>query len=105
MVITVLLISAGNWSRSKAYAYGLNGLYINEQGRESEGIISTGAEKENLIREIAKKLENYNDPKTGQRAIYRAYVAKDIYTGLCVDQAPDIILGFNKGYRISWSFS
>ena len=30
-------------------------------------------------------------------------MAKDIYTGLCVDQAPDIILGFNKGYRISWS--
>ena len=92
-----------DWSRSKSYAYGLNGLYINEKGRELEGIVGTGAEKENLIREIAKKLENYIDPKTGERAIYRAYIAKDIYSGLCVDQAPDIILGFNKGYRISWS--
>lgn len=91
-----------DWSRTKAYAYGLNGLYINQRGRESEGIVSPGNEKENLIREIVQKLENYTDPKTGEKAIRKAYVAKDIYSGAYVDQAPDIVVGFNTGYRISW---
>jgi predicted AlkP superfamily phosphohydrolase/phosphomutase len=92
-----------DWSRTKAYAYGLNSLYINQKGRESEGIVAPGAETENLIREIASKLEAYVDPKTGERPILKAFVAKDIYTGAHVDEAPEIIMGFNKGYRISWS--
>ncbi len=92
-----------DWSRSKAYAFGLNGLYINERGREGEGIVSPGAEKENLIVEIARKLEEYVDPKTGEKPILRAYRSKDIYHGPYVEQAPDIVMGFNRGYRISWS--
>jgi len=92
-----------DWSRTKAYAYGLNSLYINQKGREGEGIVSPGAETENLIREIASKLEAYVDPKTGERPVLKAFAAKDIYTGAHVDEAPEIIIGFNKGYRISWS--
>jgi predicted AlkP superfamily phosphohydrolase/phosphomutase len=92
-----------DWSRTKAYAYGLNGIYINQMGREGEGLVAAGAEKENLIREIAQKLEEYIDPKTGERPVLRAFVAKDIYNGPYVDNAPDIVMGFNRGYRISWS--
>lgn len=92
-----------DWSRSKAYAFGLNGLYINQRGREGEGIVSPGAEKENLIHEIARKLEAYVDPKTGERPILKAFLSKEIYRGPYVDLAPDIVLGFNRGYRISWS--
>ncbi|MGB8953307.1 MAG: alkaline phosphatase family protein [Candidatus Aminicenantales bacterium] len=91
-----------DWSRTKAYGLGLNGLYINEKGRETEGRVAPGAEKENLIREIARKLEEYVDPKTGERVIRRAFVARDVYTGPYVQEAPDIILGFNRGYRISF---
>lgn len=91
-----------DWSRTKAYALGLNSLYINERGREAEGIISPGVEKENLIREIAHKLENFKDPKTGKRPVFRAYVAKDVYHGPYVEQAPEIIVGYNSGYRSSW---
>jgi len=92
-----------DWSRTKAYAYGLNSVYINQTGREREGIVSSGAEKENLVREIARKLEEYVDPRTGEKPILNAFVSKDIYTGAYVDKAPEIILGFNQGYRISWS--
>lgn len=91
-----------DWSRTKAYALGLNSLYINEREREAEGIISPGPEKENLIREIAHKLENFKDPKTGKRPVFRAYVAKDVYHGPYVEQAPEIIVGYNSGYRSSW---
>jgi predicted AlkP superfamily phosphohydrolase/phosphomutase len=91
-----------DWSRSRAYGIGLNGLYLNRRGREKQGIVAAGAEADNLVREIARKLEEVVDPATGERAILKAYVAKDVYQGPFVDQAPDIILGFNRGIRISW---
>ncbi|MCJ7644609.1 MAG: alkaline phosphatase family protein, partial [Candidatus Aminicenantes bacterium] len=97
------LFENSDWSRSRAYGIGLNGLYINQGGRETEGIVSAGPEKDNLVREIARKLEQVTDPKTGEKVVLKAYISKDIYRGPYVDMAPDIILGFNRGYRISWS--
>lgn len=92
-----------DWSRTKAYGLGLNGLYINLKGRESQGIVDPGSEYENLVRELAERLESLIDPVTGKRPIYKAYITRDIYNGPYLDQGPDIILGFNWGYRISWS--
>ena len=92
-----------NWSRTKAYALGLNGLYINQKGREGEGIVEPGAEKEALVREIAHKLETFRDPETGERPVFRAYITKDVYHGPCVEEAPEIIAGYNSGYRGSWA--
>jgi len=92
-----------DWSKSRAYAYGLNSLYINQKGRESEGIVSPGPDKEALVREIARRLEEYRDPATGEQVVLHAYVAKDVYKGLYVEEAPDIILGYNRGYRVSWA--
>ncbi len=31
-----------DWSRTRAYALGLNGLYINVRGREASGIVDPG---------------------------------------------------------------
>jgi len=92
-----------NWSRTKAYAYGINSLFINQAGREGEGIVNPDAGKEALVREIADKLEQVKDPKTGERVVSRAYVSKDVYRGQFVDEAPEIIVGYNRGYRASWS--
>ncbi|MBS3818464.1 alkaline phosphatase family protein [bacterium] len=92
-----------DWSHTKAYALGLNSLYINQRGREGQGIVPSGKEKENLVREIAKNLEKFRDPKTGEKVVRRAFVTQDVYTGDYAQQAPDIILGFNRGYRTSWS--
>lgn len=92
-----------DWSRTKAYALGLNGLYINQKTREREGIVNPGEDKEALTREIAQKLEKVTDPKTGERAILRAYVTKDVYQGPYVKEAPEIIIGYNRGYRSSWA--
>jgi predicted AlkP superfamily phosphohydrolase/phosphomutase len=97
-----LLFDNTDWSKSAAFGVGLNGLYINQKGREREGIVAPGPDKENLVREIVRKLESLTDPKTGEQAILHAYVAKDVYHGAYVDKAPDIVLGFNRGYRISW---
>ncbi len=97
-----MLFMNTDWSRTKAYNYGLNGLYINQRGREAEGTVAPGAETDNLVREIARGLERYTDPVTGERPVKNAFIAKDIYRGPLAAQAPDIIVGFNRGYRISW---
>jgi predicted AlkP superfamily phosphohydrolase/phosphomutase len=92
-----------DWSRTKAYSYGLNSLYINLRGREGEGIVNPGAEKEALVREIAQKLEQVTDPKTGERVVTKAYISEENYQGPQANKAPDIIVGYNRGYRTSWS--
>ncbi|HPW18918.1 MAG TPA: alkaline phosphatase family protein [Candidatus Aminicenantes bacterium] len=91
-----------DWTKSRAYGVGLNSLYVNEAGRERDGIVKPGPDKDNLVREIAGKLEALTDPKTGERPILKAFVSRDVYHGANVGQAPDIVLGFNRGYRISW---
>jgi len=91
-----------DWSKTRAYGMGLNGLFINERGREGEGVVASGAEKDGLLREIAGKLEAVIDPKTGEHPVLRAFIAKDAYRGRNLEMAPDIVLGFNRGYRISW---
>jgi predicted AlkP superfamily phosphohydrolase/phosphomutase len=91
-----------DWTKTQAYGIGLNGLYLNQKGREREGIVSAGAEADNLLREIARKLEDVVDPSTGENIIRSAYLAKEVYHGPGIEIAPDIVLGFNRGYRISW---
>jgi predicted AlkP superfamily phosphohydrolase/phosphomutase len=91
-----------DWSRTKAYGLGLNALYLNRRGREAEGIVAPGAETENLIDELCRKLEEYKDPKTGQNVVLKAYKSKDVYQGPAAADAPDIIVGYNRGCRISF---
>ncbi len=41
------------------------------------------------------------DPKNGQKVISCAYISEDNFSKDHIDRAPDIILGFDRGYRIS----
>jgi predicted AlkP superfamily phosphohydrolase/phosphomutase len=92
-----------DWTKTRAYGMGLNSLFINEKGREGEGIVAPGADKDNLLHEIAGKLEALTDPLTGEHPVLRAFIAKDTYRGTqAMGHAPDIVLGFNRNYRISW---
>ncbi len=97
-----MLFENTDWSRTKAYGVGLNSLYINLKGREKMGLVNPGPEYEALLREIASRLEEITDPLTGKKPIYRAYLGREVYHGPYAALAPDIILGFNRGFRISW---
>jgi len=90
-----------DWSRTKAYALGLGGLYINRKGREAAGIVPPG-EVDALTAELIAKLSNLRDEELGQTAIRRAYATGSLYQGPYLDAAPDLIIGYNDGYRISW---
>ncbi|MBD3349587.1 MAG: hypothetical protein GF400_10395 [Candidatus Eisenbacteria bacterium] len=88
-----------DWSKTRAYGFGINGLYVNMKGREGKGIVQPGAEAQELIDEIVSKLERLEDPKTGDRAIVKAYEADKVYHGPYLETAPDIVVGYSWGYR------
>lgn len=88
----------GNWGETRAYTLGLNGLYLNMKGREAEGIV-TSAQRRHLLEELKGKLEGLHDPLNGERIISNAYITEDVFSPDYLDRAPDIILGFRRGYR------
>jgi predicted AlkP superfamily phosphohydrolase/phosphomutase len=90
-----------DWSRTRAYGVGFNGLFLNLKGRESKGIVDP-AGREALLDEISEKLLSIRDPQNGEQVISRVYRAEEIYSGPYLKDAPDLIVGYNKGYRASW---
>ena len=91
-----------DWSRTRAYALGLSGVYLNLKGRESAGIVEPGIEAEALESELALKLTQLQDEELGQTAIRQAYPTRTLYRGPYLDAAPGLIIGYNDGYRTSW---
>ncbi len=91
-----------DWTRTKAYALGLGGLYLNLQGRESQGIVEPGAGAAALKAELGRKLTSLRDGANGPAAITRVYDRDAVYAGPYKDNAPDLIIGYNEGYRASW---
>ncbi|RMD85388.1 MAG: hypothetical protein D6815_01940 [Candidatus Dadabacteria bacterium] len=90
-----------DWSRTKAYALGVGGIYLNIRGREAQGIVEPGEPARALAREIARKLEQVVDPETGERAIKHVYIAADTWHGPRLPEAQDLQIGFAEGYRVS----
>jgi predicted AlkP superfamily phosphohydrolase/phosphomutase len=80
---------------------GINGLYLNLKGREREGIVEPGEEQEKLIRQLIARLQAVRDVN-GQQVIRKVYRASEIYSGDATDLAPDLIIGYSRGYRASW---
>ena len=92
---------AVDWSRTRAYAVGLNGLYVNVKGRERYGIVAP-EDREAVIKEVSDKLLSTIDPATGAPAISRMFRREEVYTVKGhEDIAPDAIVGYAKGTRSS----
>jgi predicted AlkP superfamily phosphohydrolase/phosphomutase len=91
-----------DWEHTRAYTFGLAGVYINEQGRESQGIVKPGSEAAALKRELAAKLSGLRDEERDRLGIRQAWPSDSLYTGPYLDAAPDLIIGFADGYRASW---
>ncbi len=90
-----------DWSKTRAFGCGLTGIYLNMKGRERTGIVDP-SESEALLKEITAGLEPITDPRDGSRGIRKIYAAKNVYRGLYTDEAPDLIIGYEPGYRVSW---
>ncbi len=95
------VMSDVDWAKTKAYGLGINGLYINQAGRERDGIVSVGQEKEELIHELVSKLESLTDAN-GRRVIHKVQRSDQVYPGDATAFAPDLIIGYSRDYRASW---
>ncbi|HEX7449174.1 MAG TPA: alkaline phosphatase family protein, partial [Pirellulales bacterium] len=93
-----------DWSQTVAYGLGINGLYLNLKGRERDGIVEPGEEQETLLTELATRLQAVTD-FNGQPVIRNVYRADRIYSGGATALAPDLIVGYRRGYRASWATS
>ncbi len=91
-----------DWSKTRAYGLGLNGLYLNMHAREREGIVTPGAEADALLKEIREKLLAVRDPKNNLPVITRVDFAADAYQGPYAHDGPDALVGYNRGYRAGW---
>jgi predicted AlkP superfamily phosphohydrolase/phosphomutase len=91
-----------DWSRTRAYTMGLNGIYLNIKGREREGIVSPGAESAALKEELRSKLDGLVDTASGKISISGMFDCEGVYAGPYMDNAPDLIVGYAAGFRASW---
>jgi len=102
----VFIMNSVDWSKTRAYGMGFNGLYLNLAGREldnedteeDESGIVQESERRALLDELKAKLEAVRDPKDGTQVVYVADITEDVYSGGRIPEAPDIQVGFNSGY-------
>jgi predicted AlkP superfamily phosphohydrolase/phosphomutase len=95
------LLSDAYWRKTRAYALGINGLYVNLRGREGKGVVRPGAEHEELVAELSARLLDLRDPETGARPIKSVYRTGEVYHGSETAKAPDLVIGYRSGYRCS----
>ena len=91
-----------DWSRTRAYALGLTGLFLNIEGREAEGIVKPGEESAALKAELVDRLSGLPDDEKGCTAINEAFDTAALYDGPYLVNAPDLLIGYAEGYRASW---
>ncbi|HUP65296.1 MAG TPA: alkaline phosphatase family protein [Thermoanaerobaculia bacterium] len=94
-----------DWSKTRAYALGLGNIYINLQGRESQGVVAAGAEYDALKVEIAQKLQALVDPENGESPVSRVVPREEAYSRFDPNVIPDLFVLNNPGYRVSWQTS
>ena len=92
-------LSGVDWRRTRAYALGINGIYLNLRGREKNGIVRTGEQQEKLLAEICAGLEAAVDPEVGRPAVKIAYRTDQVYAGDAREHGPDIVVGYHRGWR------
>ena len=90
-----------DWSRTKAYCLGLSGMFFNVKGREAEGIVEP-EDVPALKAEIAAKLDGIKDDAHDEVAIVKMFDTRELYKGPYLENAPEFVIGYNRGYRTSW---
>ena len=91
-----------DWLRTRAYCLGLTGMFLNVKGREASGMVNPGSEAAQLKAEIIGRLSGLRDSERGEIGIREVFDTARLYTGPYRENAPDLLIGYNAGYRTSW---
>lgn len=90
-----------DWKRTKAFSFGLAGIFLNVEGRERDGQVKE-SDANALADEICDKLRGFRDEEVDAVAIRECYASHKLYDGPYAEDAPDIIVGYERGWRASW---
>ena len=96
------MLSDVDWARTRAYAVGFGGIYLNLVGREAQGVVQPGEEAEQVRQAIRTGLRALVDEAEGVHPVREVYDAREVYTGPYVADAPDLVVGFRPGHRVGW---
>lgn len=92
-----------DWQQTKAYSLGLAGIFINRKGRELCGTVAEGEEVNRLKKELINKLTGLVDTEKGEIAIRSVVDTEGVFKGPYKQDAVDLLVGYNTGYRNSWA--
>ncbi len=95
------LMGGYDWSKTKAYAMGLGGIYINLVGREGQGIVYPGPEYEAVRQQIIDGLEALVD-ENGAKPVTKVWKREEMYSDFKGELIPDLRVANSLGYRVSW---
>jgi predicted AlkP superfamily phosphohydrolase/phosphomutase len=91
-----------DWSKTKAYAVGTGQIYVNQKGRERDGIVEP-ADVPAVTKQIHDGLLALRDKERGDAMVVRnVYLASDVFRGGRGRDAPDMQMAFAENYRTSW---
>jgi predicted AlkP superfamily phosphohydrolase/phosphomutase len=81
-----------DWPRTRAFFASIpaQGIYINVQ-REGAGVVSPGAEYDDLRQRIRDRLLALADPRTGERIVDQVWFREELYHGPHTHLAPDVL--------------
>ncbi len=88
-----------DWSQSRAYAIGLNSVYLNLADREGQGCVRAG-QKETLLKQLQTELLAWRGPDD-RPVLQQVWQQDDVFEGPYAAYGPDIVTGFSPGYRAS----
>jgi predicted AlkP superfamily phosphohydrolase/phosphomutase len=90
-----------DWSQTQAFM-GVNGdLWINQRGREPQGMVPEPASAA-LVDEIREGALALRDPRSGAPLFAAVHRRDDLWSGPAIDLAPDLMLdSWSAGYRVA----
>ncbi len=92
-------LSGVDWSKTTAYAVGLNSIYLNIAGREGQGTVSA-EQVGDLLGELKAKLLDWKDVDQAT-VVQRVRLKHETYSGPYTRLGPDLVVGYASGYRAS----
>jgi len=93
------------WEGTQAYGLGLSSIYLNLEGREGRGIVPPGRSEQRVKQEIARGLLELKHGPDAEPVVGRVVLPEREMWGLALVDAPDLVVGFNPGYRTAWQSS
>ena len=91
------------WRQTRAYRFPLHppldGIVLNVQERQRDGIVSPGAEYESLREQLIVALHAVRDPETGQPVVAEVARREELYSGPYIEHMPDLVITLHADYE------